>query len=283
MGVTGLPALLKEGCSVDVNLNDGRGGVVLADGHWLAHRALTKAGVAINLMNDCVRKLAAAVVAEVRRFQNRGWFVVLVVDGKVPPAKRGTSAARAARREAALSEMGQPGLTQAILADLAKRAARLTPELIARMLVLVRAATNCECVVSPYEADGELVLLEKLYLAQHERVYVYCADNDLMVVGVQSLLWEVQEREGRGGPLTGTCTLRSMMLQPHHMVFFDEFKGGFLRMLHGWTFDTGVLDYTLSEPAISRRLLAYAILAGNDYCSRAGSAQFAPSALPCLP
>jgi len=270
MGVTGLPALLKEGCSIGVNLDDGRGGAVLCDGHWMAHRALAKAGVALTVMNGCVRKLASAVITEVRRFQKRGWFVVLVVDGKVPPAKRDTSAARAARRERALNEMGQPGLSRFMLADLARTAARLTPEIIARMLILVRSATNCECVVSPYEADGELVLLEELFLKKHKRVFVYCADHDLMVIGVQSLLWEVREPDGKDGSLTGTCTLRCMMLRPHHLFFFHEFKGVFLRRLHGWTIDTGVADYMLSEAAISRRLLSFALLAGNDYCSLRG-------------
>lgn len=268
MGVTRLAKLLKEGCSVDVNLDGVDGDVVIVDGHWLAHRALTKPGVAITLMNDCPRKLAFAVRSDVRRFQQKGFLVVLVVDGKVPPAKGDTSGQRAARRAHALSEMENPNSTPAMQAELAKQAARLTPELIARMLTLVREATKCEIVVSPYEADGQLLILERLYLRHHPRVYVYAADNDLMVLGVQSLLWEV--RSTKDGSLVGKCTLRSMMLSPSPVIFFDDTRGKFLRRLHGWTSHTPRINNVLNERTVTRRLLAFALLAGNDYCNLAG-------------
>lgn len=116
--------------------------------------------------------------------------MVLVVDGAVPAAKAETSTKRAMVREWALDEMENS--SQQAQSELAEKAAQLTPEIIRRMLVLVQAATECECMVAPFEADGQLQLLERLCNKTHARVFVYAADSDLMVLGVESLLWEVK-------------------------------------------------------------------------------------------
>lgn len=118
-----------------------------------------------------------------------------------------------------------------------------------------------EAFTSPYEADAYLVFLESQLSPKFPRTFVYATDADLIAIGVQRMVWDIQKVAR--GELQGQVISRAALLRPDLRLMRDARGGSFLRLLRG--VPSGCEDIVTQEPhVIDRRILAFACFAGND-------------------
>jgi exonuclease-1 len=126
----------------------------------------------------------------VRLFKHFGVTPYLVFDGDYLPSKAGTEASREQRREASrkagleLLKAGKP--SQAYLE--LQKAIDVTPEM-ARELIEELKKAQVPYVVAPYEADAQLVYLERQGLINA----IVSEDSDLLVFGAKRLLTKMDK------------------------------------------------------------------------------------------
>ena len=241
---------------------------MIADGHYLLHKAIAQEDCAKALVVDNdVKPLAKVVAQYIAAFTNAHWEVTVVFDGVAPPGKRRTSTMRADKRRAAL----QRSRNQAVQGDLvgaeqsAKQSASFSPRVVARVSSILRNDTLAEIMTAPYEADGQLKMMEDFYWATTPKCFVHGTDSDLVVIGVRSLLWQVSSP---GGVLGGQVIDRNLILHPPDSVLrrSDEAGGAFLRRLHGiGTPGNPQRLPCLPAGVVVERFLDFSCLAGNDY------------------
>lgn len=235
MGVAQRLGRLKTIASERVDLNNGVG-TILFDGHASMHRAASRGSVAVDFaLKGDVKALVLGMLPEMRRFEAAGWDVVVVFDGAAPPAKARASKSRSGDREKARElcrrlQAHEPVDTRE-LEKRARGAVEFTPTTVAKVTQMLQHSLRAECVTAPFEADSQLKALEDLYSASGRRCFVRANDSDLVVLGVQNLLWEVKmEQDG----LVGQCIRLSNILQPQGEVYgYSSMPFDFLRQLHG--------------------------------------------------
>lgn len=126
----------------------------------------------------------------VRLFKHFGVTPYLVFDGDYLPSKAGTEASREARREASkkagleLLKAGKPSQAYQEL----QKAIDVTPEM-ARELIEELKKAQVPYVVAPYEADAQLVYLERQGLINA----IVSEDSDLLVFGAKRLLTKMDK------------------------------------------------------------------------------------------
>ncbi len=126
----------------------------------------------------------------VRMFRYYGVTPYLVFDGDYLPSKAKTEASRASRREETkrigmeLLRAGKPSLAYAEL----QKAIDVTPEM-ARLLIEELKKADVPYVVAPYEADAQLVYLERQGLISG----IVSEDSDLLVFGAKRLLTKMDQ------------------------------------------------------------------------------------------
>lgn len=114
----------------------------------------------------------------------------LVFDGDNLPSKAGTEASRAARREESRKlglELYRSGRASQAHQELQK-AVDVTPHM-ARLLIEELKKLNVQYVVAPYEADAQLVYLEKQGIING----IISEDSDLLVFGAKRLLSKLDQ------------------------------------------------------------------------------------------
>lgn len=277
MGVTSLAKKAKALASVKVHLKDGGGEQhVIIDGGFLNHRLCTKAGAASSLLFDGdIEPLVDQFISEIALFENRGYKVTLVFDGGTPPAKAGTHEERTISREAsprAAEDLAGGGGSIQEVNRLATGACVFDAPVNARLAVRLRNLIKGDVYIAPAEADPQLVVFQNIHLARGAKVYVYATDSDLIVLGVEALLYEIRLRNGQ---LSGTCIMARCLFQPDSEALTrDNESNGFLRLLHGlpYKYDSSSLPDSAPSPAAPlpetsarKRLLLYAMVVGNDY------------------
>lgn len=198
--------------------------------------------------------------------------MTLVFDGASPPGKGGTTTSRSEERAQARQRCVDM-LSQKVPLDnrelqrAAVNAVAFTSNIVARVARVVGRLLHCECITSPYEADAQLFVLEDLYLSMGKRVLVRATDSDLIVVGVRSLLWNV-ETDGRG--LIGDVITREGITHPQINALRTGVSDGmkFVRLLHGVGDGASLGDeiwWLSQEDGVMERLLLWASVSGNDY------------------
>ena len=129
-------------------------------------------------------------MSRVRMLIHFGITPYLVFDGDYLPSKAATEIDRAKRREDSkrmgleLLRMGKPAQAQLEL----QKAVDVTPEM-ARQLIDELKYHNVQFVVAPYEADAQMVYLEKRAVIQG----IISEDSDLLVFGAKCLLTKLDQ------------------------------------------------------------------------------------------
>jgi exonuclease-1 len=126
----------------------------------------------------------------VRMLQHFGVIPFLVFDGDYLPSKAATEANRRKRREEHKKlglDLLQAGKTSQAYLELQK-AIDVTPEM-ARQLIDELKKTGVQYIVAPYEADAQMVYLERKGLISG----ILSEDSDLLVFGAKCLLTKLDQ------------------------------------------------------------------------------------------
>ncbi|KAK3899581.1 hypothetical protein C8A05DRAFT_17998, partial [Staphylotrichum tortipilum] len=159
------------------------------DGYGWLHRGAVACAVEL-AQGKPTRKYVDFAMNRVRMFKYYGVTPYLVFDGDYLPSKAKTEASRASRREETkkigmeLLRAGKPSLAYAEL----QKAIDVTPEM-ARLLIEELKKAEVPYVVAPYEADAQLVYLERQGLISG----IVTEDSDLLVFGAKRLLTKMDQ------------------------------------------------------------------------------------------
>jgi exonuclease-1 len=122
--------------------------------------------------------------------QHFGVIPYLIFDGDYLPSKAATEADRSKRREESKTagyELENAGKPQQAYLEFQK-AVDVTPEM-ARQLIDELKATGVQYLVAPYEADAQMVYLERKGIIQG----ILSEDSDLLVFGAKCLLTKLDQ------------------------------------------------------------------------------------------
>ena len=272
MGVRSLSPFLKVIGGASICFDGGRNARplhVIIDGGFLLHRQKKRGEAAylLVLKND-VSGFVLECQREVGRFEKRGIKVTVVFDGKAPPAKQDTGDTRRTKREEAAElakELEDKAATRQQVNEAAANGCSFSVRTTARVARGLREGIKGQVYIAPREADPQIVVFQNVALEEGQDVYVYSSDSDLPVLGADKLLHTVEERHGI---LTGKYVIAQWILQPSSWAFqIDTPQHGFLRQLHGLPkeHDPNLEATALPLGRARERLMAFAMLAGNDY------------------
>ncbi|CAG8974736.1 hypothetical protein HYALB_00000347 [Hymenoscyphus albidus] len=188
MGINGLLPLLKS-IQKPCSLKKFEGKTLGVDAYGWLHRGTV--GCAMELAKgQPTRKFVDFAMHRVRMLQHFGVIPYLVFDGDYLPSKAVTEADRAKRREDSkkagfeLMKAGKP--SQAYLEF--QKSIDVTPEM-ARQLIDELKANQVQYVVAPYEADAQMVYLERKGIIHG----ILSEDSDLLVFGAKCLLTKLDQ------------------------------------------------------------------------------------------
>ncbi|KAJ2904113.1 Exodeoxyribonuclease 1 [Zalerion maritima] len=155
---------------------------------WL-HRGAISCAVDL-AQGKPTRKYVDYAMRQARMFKHYGVDLYVVFDGDRLPSKAGTEASRAKRREESrklgheLLRAGKPSQAHMEL----QKAIDITPEM-ARHFIEELKKSGIPYVVAPYEADAQLVYLERKGIIQG----IVSEDSDLLVFGAKKLLTKLDQ------------------------------------------------------------------------------------------
>ncbi|KAF2500839.1 hypothetical protein BU16DRAFT_578708 [Lophium mytilinum] len=188
MGISGLLPLLKS-IHKPCNLKKFSGQTIGVDAYGWLHRGTVACAVDLALGKPTTKYVEFAM-SRVRMLVHFGIIPYIVFDGDYLPSKSGTEKERAARRKESKRtglELLKLGKTSQAHLELQK-AVDVTPEM-ARMFIEELKRHNIQYVVAPYEADSQLVYLERKGLIQG----ILSEDSDLLVFGAKCLLTKLDQ------------------------------------------------------------------------------------------
>ncbi|KXJ90172.1 hypothetical protein Micbo1qcDRAFT_189266 [Microdochium bolleyi] len=188
MGIQGLLPLLKS-IQRPVELSKYAGETLAVDAYGWLHRGAIASAIEL-AEGKPTRKYVDFAMHRVRMCLHFGVTPYLVFDGDFLPSKRSTEEARAKRRDetkkAGLELLRAGKQSQAHLE--LQKAIDVTPEM-ARHLIEELKKAGTPYVVAPYEADAQMVYLEK-----HGHVSgILSEDSDLLVFGAKRLLTKLDQ------------------------------------------------------------------------------------------
>jgi exonuclease-1 len=188
MGIQGLLPLLKS-IHKPCNLKHFSGQTLAVDAYGWLHRGAIACAVDLAQAKP-TRKWLDFVMHRVRMLQHFNVTPYLVFDGDYLPSKSGTEQDRAARRRESrikgleFLRLGKPSLAQAEL----QKSLDVTPEM-ARQLIDELKKLSLPYIVAPYEADSQMVYLERCGLVDG----IVSEDSDLLVFGARCLLTKLDQ------------------------------------------------------------------------------------------
>ncbi|KAM3488290.1 hypothetical protein MY3957_008402 [Beauveria namnaoensis] len=188
MGVSGLLPLLKS-IQRPTELKTCRGQTLGVDAYGWLHRAAFSCAVELGQGKPTTRYVTTAM-HRVRMLLHFGIKPYMVFDGDYLPSKAATEDSRAKKREEKkqlandLMKAGKPGqATQEF-----QKCVDITPEM-ASTLIQELKKMGISYVVAPYEADAQLVYLERKGLVDG----ILSDDSDLLVFGAKRLLTKLDQ------------------------------------------------------------------------------------------
>lgn len=188
MGVNGLLSLLKS-IQKHTNLKVYAGQTLGIDGFGWLHRGAFACAFQLAL-DKPTTQYAAFVVNRVRMLLDFGITPYIVFDGDALPSKSGTNSKRKQDRDAA-KELGmslwRAGKKEQAMQELQK-AVSITPQMIHTVIEELRRM-NVQILVAPYEADAQLVYLEKEGIIDG----IISEDSDMLVFGATKLITKLDQ------------------------------------------------------------------------------------------
>ncbi|KAL0939573.1 exo1 protein [Colletotrichum truncatum] len=188
MGVSGLLPLLKS-IHRPTELKKFSGETLGVDAYGWLHRGAIACAVDLAQGNP-TRKYVDFAMHRVRMLRHFGVKPYLVFDGDFLPSKAATEDSRAKRREDSKKlamELVKAGKSSQAQLEFQK-AIDVTPEM-ARNLIDELKKIGVSYVVAPYEADAQLVYLERQGLIDG----ILSEDSDLLVFGCKRLLTKLDQ------------------------------------------------------------------------------------------
>lgn len=188
MGVTGLLQQIKE-IQEPVSLSKYRGKTLAVDTYGWLHRGLILC--AQDLCTDVpTRGYITSVMKKVDMLRHFGVEPYMVFDGSPLPTKEGTHLERKQKREKAreaATDLMKKGNRKLAWKEFMKAAA-VTPDM-AKSIMVELDRKHVKYVVAPYEADPQMVYLEKLGLVDG----ILSEDSDLLVFGCNRLITKLND------------------------------------------------------------------------------------------
>ncbi|OTA01544.1 Exonuclease [Trichoderma parareesei] len=188
MGVAGLLPILKS-IQRPTELKKYNGETLAVDGYGWLHRAAYSCAVELG-QGKPTKKYINGVLHRVKMLKHFGVTPYMVFDGDFLPSKAATEESRAKKREEKLKlaneylKAGKP--SQA--AQEFQKCIDITPEMASALIQQLKKM-DIPYVVAPYEADAQLV-----YLERHGFVSgIISDDSDLLVFGAKRLLTKLDQ------------------------------------------------------------------------------------------
>ncbi|GAM89315.1 hypothetical protein ANO11243_073520 [Dothideomycetidae sp. 11243] len=188
MGVKGLLPLLKS-IQKPCNLKQYAGLTLGVDAYGWLHRGTIACAVEL-AQGKPTTKFVDFAMHRVRMLIHFGIRPFLVFDGDYLPSKRGTEKDRAAKRREARAaglELLRMGRSSQAYQELQK-SIDVTPEM-AKQLMDELDKAKIDFIVAPYEADSQLVYMEKTGVIQG----IISEDSDMLVFGAKLLLTKLDQ------------------------------------------------------------------------------------------
>ncbi|KAF2148901.1 PIN domain-like protein [Myriangium duriaei CBS 260.36] len=188
MGVKGLLPLLKS-IQKPCSLKQFSGTTLGVDAYGWLHRGTIACAIEL-AQGKPTTKFVDFAMHRVRMLIHFGIQPFLVFDGDYLPSKKGTEKDRAAKRREAKTaglELLRMGRTAQAYQELQK-GIDVTPEM-AKQLMDELDKNNIDFIVAPYEADSQLVYLEKQGTIQG----IISEDSDMLVFGAKVLLTKLDQ------------------------------------------------------------------------------------------
>ncbi|KAI0905162.1 hypothetical protein F4823DRAFT_154690 [Ustulina deusta] len=188
MGIQGLLPLLKS-IQRPTELKKFEGETFGVDAYGWLHRGAISCAIEL-AQGKPTRKYVDFAMNRVRMVKHFGVTPYLVFDGDFLPSKAATEASRSKRREDGrklgleLLKAGKPSQAYQEL----QKAIDVTPEM-ARHLIEALKKANIPYVVAPYEADAQLVYLERQGIISG----ILSEDSDLLVFGAKRLVTKLDQ------------------------------------------------------------------------------------------
>ncbi|KAK1781518.1 hypothetical protein QBC45DRAFT_59143 [Copromyces sp. CBS 386.78] len=188
MGIQGLLPLLKS-IHRPAELRKYAGETLGIDGYGWLHRGAIACAIDL-AQGKPTRKYVDYAMHRVKMFKHFGVTPYVVFDGDYLPSKAKTEQCREDRREASrktgleLLKAGKPSQAHVEL----QRAIDVTPEM-ARHLIDELKKANVPYLVAPYEADAQLIYLERQGIISG----IVSEDSDLLVFGAKRLLTKMDQ------------------------------------------------------------------------------------------
>ncbi|KEQ69192.1 PIN domain-like protein [Aureobasidium namibiae CBS 147.97] len=188
MGIQGLLPLLKS-IHKPCHLKHFSGQTLAVDAYGWLHRGAIACAIDLAQAKP-TRKWLDFVMHRVRMLQHFNVTPYLVFDGDYLPSKSATEKDRATRRRESRTKgleflrLGKSSLAQAEL----QKSIDVTPEM-ARQLIDELKKLCLPYIVAPYEADSQMVFLERCGLVNG----IISEDSDLLVFGARCLLTKLDQ------------------------------------------------------------------------------------------
>jgi len=188
MGVSGLLPALRS-IQTPISLEKYKGKRLAIDTYAWLHKGVFSCSLQL-VLGHPTRAYIDYVLRKVRMLQHFDIEPYLVLDGDHLPSKAGTEEERRKKRqtykEKAIDSLRRRDRKTAM--GFCQKACDITPEM-AKSLIEELKRYNIKYVVAPYEADSQMVYLEKSGLVDG----VISEDSDLLVFGCQTLLTKMDD------------------------------------------------------------------------------------------
>lgn len=230
MGVTGLLPVLSA-AQEQITLEKYRGKTLAIDTYGWLHRLIMLCAEDL-CTNQPTRRYVNLIIKKIEMMRYFGVEPYFVFDGALLPTKAETNRERRRRREDAqrkADNYAQLGNSKAAWKEYSK-AASVTHNM-AKSVMVELDQMGISYVVAPYEADPQMVYLEKQGIVDG----IILEDSDLLVFGATVLITKLKDN--------GTCIEvdrnRSVQLVPQLKGFGDE-QWRYLAMILGCDYTKGI-------------------------------------------